>query len=70
MQKRYKIVVTECGEEVRTVGREWRLGGEGDPEAYGYTPETQATREYSRDVYEQTVDDLDLAALVSVVNKM
>ncbi|NDV53861.1 hypothetical protein [Salipiger sp. PrR003] len=66
--KRYKITIEEIGEEVRTIGKNWERGAGGSPEEFGYTPETQATRQYSRTIYEQTVEDLDMASVVSVVN--
>ena len=71
MSKRYKIVVTEIGLEKRVVESEWKEGAgatDENPHKYGYTPEIEAHRSYERDVYQQTVDDLDLAKLVSVVN--
>ena len=66
--KRYKITIEEIGQEVRTVGATWERGAGATSEEYGYTPEIEATRSYERQIYEQTVDTLDVAALVGVVN--
>jgi hypothetical protein len=68
MDKRYIVTVVECGEEIATIGKDWKQIG--DDGKYGYTPEIEGKREYSRKVYEQTLNTLDLPALVSVVNKV
>ncbi|KIC38137.1 hypothetical protein RA27_20415 [Ruegeria sp. ANG-R] len=67
MQKRYVITVTEIGEEKRIVGRQWKEGA-GDGGSHGYTPETEATRDYEREIFKQTVPDLDLSKLVITIN--
>lgn len=67
--KRYKIVITEIGEEKRTIGKEWARGVDpNDPEVFGYTPETTATRPFEREVYTQNVADLDMIAVIKAVN--
>lgn len=67
--KRYKIVITEIGEERRTIGKEWARGAHpDDPAAFGYTPETVATRPYEREVYTQNVADMDMIAVIKAVN--
>ena len=68
MPNRYQITITEIGEETCTIGKTWERGAGADAAEYGYTPETQATRQYKRDVYQQTVAELDIAALVKIVN--
>lgn len=37
-------------------------------EVYGYTPETETTVSDSREVLKQTVDKLDLAAVIKAIN--
>ena len=68
MQKRYKITIEEIGQEEKKIGCEWEMGAGEAPTEYGYTPEITATRDYSREVYQQTVNDLDLSAVVAVIN--
>ncbi|KGM50678.1 hypothetical protein [Pseudooceanicola atlanticus] len=68
--KRFRVTIEEMGEEVRTIGKAWEKGAGEGPEAYGYTPETQATRQYNRTIYEQTVEELDIGRVVSVVNDL
>lgn len=65
--KRYKVTVTEIGEEEQIIGKRWEIGA-GEDGKYGYTPETVATRGYERVVYEQTVTDLHLVGVVRAVN--
>ncbi len=66
--KRYTITINEVGQETRAVGGTWRLGAGDTPEAYGYTPEADATCDYERTIYTQQVDDLDLKAVIAAVN--
>lgn len=64
---RYKVVITEIGQEKRTVGATWEQGaGEGDE--WGYTPEIEATRDYEREVFRQELKELDLPKLVLAIN--
>jgi len=75
--KKFEIKITEIGSEVRTGGKEWEPikqstatdGSKGEKE-WGYTPEIQKTVTYTREIFKQTVDDLDMSAVVSVVNKI
>jgi len=67
--KRYIITVTEKGQEVRTIGKQWAMGVGTTPDEYGYTPETEATRDYEREIFRQEVSELDLAELVQTINK-
>lgn len=72
----YKVTVSAITERVETSGRDWKVvgqepAGEGDgrlKDKYGYTPEIQKTIQREQNIYEQRVEVLDLAALVSVVN--
>lgn len=71
---RYKVVVSAVVEREQKVGKDWAIVGEeikeGDKptKVYGYTPEITKTTRVDLQVFEQTVDTLDMAALVSVVN--
>ena len=66
--KRYIVSVKEVGEEIQTIPKRWELTGPGHAAEYGYTPETESTQLIEREIFRQTVNELDLAALVSTVN--
>lgn len=71
MTKRYTIKITETGQERRIIGKQWEQGAgkkSNDDDGWGYTPETETTRDYERCIYQQTVDDLALADVIAVVN--
>lgn len=72
---RYTITVSAVVERVQTAGKEWTTvshevieGSEKTKPVMGYTPEIEKTVQREIKVYEQTVDSLDMAALVAVVN--
>jgi hypothetical protein len=73
---RYKVTVIALVERVETVSPEWVVIGQefkdGHPEkpvdVRGYTPEIKKTVRKEVAVFEQSVDALDMAALVKVVN--
>lgn len=72
---RYKVTVTATFEQTENVGKDWKEidqtvqdGTDKLKPVYGYTPEIQKTVRRDMQVYEQTVDQLNLAALVGVVN--
>jgi hypothetical protein len=65
---RYKITIEEYGQEVAIIEKRWVRGAGATPDEYGYAPETEGTQNYQRTIYEQTVENLDMAAVVSVVN--
>jgi hypothetical protein len=65
---RYVVTVKAVVERVEKAGKEWARTT-GDPSSpMAYTPEIEKTVQRQVDVYEQTVDSLDIAALVLVVN--
>lgn len=72
MRIRFKVKVIATTEETRVAGREWKEVGrdEHDKPRYDYTPEITKTIREDREIYDQEVDELDLSALVSVVNGM
>lgn len=72
---RYTVTIKAIVEREETVGKEWTVIGQEMDEATGkpkdvrgYTPETTKTVRRELEIYEQTVDCLDVAAVVSVVN--
>jgi hypothetical protein len=61
----FKITIQQTLDEQRHIGKEWRLV---EKDRYDYTPETDTVATVTRILYEQTVSDLDLWAVVSAVN--
>lgn len=74
--QRYKVTVEAIVTTTKTVGHEWATiahepipGTDGKTKPIlGYTPQVEKSTTEVCKVYEQSVDSLDLAALVSVVN--
>ena len=71
-KKRYKIVITEMGDETVTVGAKWLIGADTNkPEpGYGYSPEIETTETVERQIYTQNVETIDLKAVIRAVNDM
>lgn len=67
MNRRFTITIRESGQEKRVAGSEWAPKADGSA-GYEYTPEIEATRPYEREIYSQSVDDVDLAAVIKAVN--
>jgi len=73
---RYKVTVTALVERVEVSNSEWCvIGQEFKPEnldkpvsVYGYSPAIEKTVRKEVAIFEQSVDTLDMAALVKVVN--
>lgn len=69
----YTITIKHEREESRFIGREWAITGKkdekGNPE-YAYTPQEKETRAVESKVYEQTVEKIELEAVIFAVNKM
>jgi hypothetical protein len=73
---RYKVTVTAVTERREISGGQWTvvdkvpISEDSDKlkEVYGYTPEIEKTVRAESQIYEQTVEQLDMASLVSVVN--
>lgn len=68
-----KYTVTVEAEVVETaiIGKRWEKGGpieRSESSEYGYTPEVESTVTKKIDIYTQTVETLDMASLVRVVN--
>jgi hypothetical protein len=74
--KGYRITVTAIIERTETVGKEWTTVahepiGDGSGKTkpiLNYTPEIEKVVTKEVQVFEQRVDELDMAALVLVVN--
>jgi len=70
----YKITIVEIGTDERFNGQDWEQGaGKLTPDnknSYGYTPRITKTCSYEKTIYEQTVEKLDLSAVVYVVNNI
>lgn len=65
MNKRFKVTVTEIGTKFETQ-RTWvQLDQAGK---MGWSPPVETTAEYRIDRYEQSVDELDIQAVVRAVN--
>lgn len=66
---RWIISVKAVVERVEITGKEWSiLKGEGPTAERGYTPEIKKTVQREVDVYTQRVDQLQVAAVIAVVN--
>lgn len=67
MTKRYVIKVLEIGQEPKIVGGTWQRGAGKTPEEYGHTPQIEMVVDYEREIYEQTVAELDVPAVIRAV---
>lgn len=61
----FKITVEQTLDEQRHLGKEWRMV---EKDRYDYTPETDTVATVTKTIYEQTVGELNLWAVVSAVN--
>jgi hypothetical protein len=67
----YKITIEETKAVTKIVGRNWEVVKRVDnTHDYGYTPEIEKTVKETTEIYQQIVDDLDLAAVIIAVNKL
>jgi len=66
---KYKITIEKADWVKRVAGRDWAIiGGAAENPERGYTPEIEKTVWEHNEIYTQTVEDLDLAKVVAVVN--
>ncbi len=67
---RYKITITEIGQEKKMVGRTWQKGADlgNGVDGYGHTPEIEKTVEVTREIYTQNTDTLDLKRVIWAIN--
>lgn len=70
MRTKYTIKVERVRDVEGVLGPKWEIVGVGDDgrNKYGYTPVLDTIIKEEETIYEQTVDSLDMAALVEVVN--
>lgn len=69
---KYTITIEKAGSRIGVMPKTWQmLGQDADGKKnMGYTPEVEATIAYDEKIYEQIVEDLDLAAVIKAVNKL
>lgn len=65
---RYVVTVKAVVERIEKRGKEWARTTAEPNSPMAYTREIEMTIQRQVDVYEQTVDSLDMAKLVAVVN--
>ena len=66
---RFKVVIYEVLLERKPAGNEWKPTGEDNPK-YAYTPEIMIKDWVTREIYQQTVSDLDVKAVIKAVNSL
>lgn len=66
----FKITIEETRLESVHLGKRWELIGPQGQVEYGYTPETDTQKLVARTVYEQTVDGLNLTAVIATINNI
>ena len=68
----YKITIEETKEVTKWARREWKQGV--DPangeHGFGYTPMIENIEIERRNIYEQTVEELDLVAVIATINNI
>lgn len=69
---KYTITITQVGLEETVIGKSWQVIAKDtdNRDVYGYTPETTATRKVDQKIYEQTVESMDIPAVIIAVNKL
>lgn len=74
----FKITIEETRTVVKTVGKEWGIvdqvpitdGDEVLKNVMGYTPLIEKAVPETKEVYAQTVEELDLHAVIKAINKL
>lgn len=67
----YTVVIQETQVVRKMVDGQWAVLSEVDGKKdYGYAPATERNVSSERRIYEQTVADLDLAAVIKAINKL
>lgn len=74
----FKITIEETRTVVKTVGKEWAIvdqvpitdGGEVLKNVMGYTPLIEKPVPETKEIYAQTVEELDLHAVIRAINKL
>lgn len=65
---KYKVTVSALIERTVVGGKEWARVSSEDKSLYAYTPEIEKTVTKEEEIFNQTVSELDMAALVLTVN--
>ena len=66
---RYKVQIVATVERTEKIGKRWEpMTSANAKTEYGYTPETETVVRREITVLEQTVDTLDVAAVIKAVN--
>ena len=68
MEKRYEVKIIEFTVEKEIRGKTWEQGAGETPQDYGYTPAIEKQVKVEREVFRQSVDDLDIASVIKAVN--
>ena len=68
---KYKVEIKRIGHEDREVSGEYTVVGQDDDgkNVYGYAPRHVKTVEVNEKVYEQTIEDLDIPSIVTIINR-
>lgn len=74
----FKITIEETRTVFKTVGKEWGVvdqieiapGSDTLKNVMGYTPLTEKAVPETKEVYAQTVEELDLHAVIKAINKL
>lgn len=65
----YTIEIKQTRQIETVTRREWVPGGlDGSGNGYGYTPQIPETRDETKTVYTQVVDDMNLIGVINAVN--
>lgn len=78
----FEIIITKTRETIRKSGKDWTKVGQEETQStydpdkihltdkYGYTPEIEKAVIEKVDVLRQTIDELDLSAVIKAINKL
>lgn len=66
----FEITITKTTTERRTLPPKWELTGKDGEAVYGYTPEVPADVPVTLKILTQTVEDLDLPAVIKAINRI
>lgn len=75
----YEITIKEKRNVVKACGKEWKVCGQTQKKSeydtepymadvYDYTPEIEKTVSEEREILKQTIEELDLAAVIKAIN--
>jgi len=67
-QTKYKITIEKIEEVTKVVRGEWTRVSDTGPNPFGYTPDREAEVKVETTILEQTVEELDLKAVLKAIN--